>query len=122
MARQMPLSAKPEQIRRSGSQFFRFARIEPVSTGSNIVMELELNTVPSYHYVIEFADGDPADESNWQAFENATNGVGRWTETALTETPHLFPDDYTAATSGFAPANGHRFYRARVVDLRVPGS
>ncbi|VGO12440.1 hypothetical protein PDESU_00992 [Pontiella desulfatans] len=81
---------------------FTIDSIGPVD-GNN--MGISFNSISGYTYWVEFTDS-LASNTVWKPF--ASNS---WFE--VYGSPSIVTDDYSSATSGGAPTNGHRFYRIR---------
>jgi hypothetical protein len=73
---------------------------------------ITVSTEPGLRYSIEFTDDLVPEPATWSPFASPEAGV--WVESGDSPTTHTFVDDETAATSGSAPAAGHRYYRIKV--------
>ena len=91
---------------------FRIMQVQSVLLSNQPSIHVTSSTVPGYQYGIDYADA-LGTSVTWNAFANPSNGVGTWIESGNAETNFTFVDDFTPATSGSAPAGGHRFYRVR---------
>ena len=91
---------------------FRIVNAASSMASNAPTFSVTVSTMPGYKYTIQYADQLPVNPSSWNAFTNAGNGFGTWTETGSTESTHTFVDDFTALTSGEAPS-ATRYYRVR---------
>lgn len=65
-------------------------------------MGISFNSISGYTYWVEYADA-LGSNTVWTPFSSG------WFE--VSGSPTIVTDDFTSATSGSAPTNGHRFYR-----------
>jgi hypothetical protein len=82
---------------------------------------IQITTAPGMQYTVYYADSpDLSAGLTFTPFSNTNNGVGTWLETGNREGTFTFHDDFTAGTSGSAPADGKRYYRVRGMRMLTP--
>jgi len=79
------------------------------SGGPNSVV-ITVATEPGATYRIQFTD-DQLSAPIWSDFANTGLTVGTWVETSDFPSAFAFYDDFTSATTGYAPTNNRRAYR-----------
>lgn len=94
--------------------------MDPESTARIITMQvvpgvvgrgIACSTRPGRTYRIYFNDVKGSLEVPWIPFGNMNNGYGSWVETNRTPTVHLFQDDESPDSTGYAPTGSRRYYR-----------
>jgi len=94
------------------NSFFFVADSQTVNGNSEVQFMAQSNR----HYQIYYADELLGSAWNWQAFAQTNAPSGSYLHQAAAAT-HTFTDDFSVATSGYAPTNGVRLYR---IEVQVP--